>query len=181
MIYNLKNCRDGSEAVYDTTVEIKQNNGRLYFKFDCKNSKYFCPFHNYNDIHSSGDICELLIGSDIERRKYYEIEISPENVLMIGLIEKCGEDEDGPVLKLDLVDDCFIESKVTLTQDGYIAELWFDERYIKTSDDEVYFNAYRIETDGGESEKYLFALSPTMRGKFHTPNYFVYLKDYVGE
>ena len=181
MLYNLKNCRDGSDAVYDTTVEISENEGRLYFKFDCKNSKYFCPFHNYNDIHSSGDICEILIGSDPDRKKYFEIEISPENVLMIGLIEKCGEDEDGPVLKLDLVDDCFIDSKVTLTDNGYIAELWFDKSCVRTDESDLFFNAYRIETDGGESEKHLFALSPTMRGKFHTPEYFVYLNDYLGE
>ena len=160
---------------------IFKNENKLYFKFDCKNSKYFCPFHNYNDIHSSGDICELLIGSDPERKKYYEIEISPENVLMIGLIEKCGEDEEGPVLKLELIDDCFIESKVTITDDGYIAELWFDESRVSTGGKDIYFNAYRIETDGGESEKHLFALNPTMRGKFHTPECFVYLKDYVGE
>lgn len=181
MIYDLKNCRDSSAAVYHTTVEIKRNGGKLHFKFDCKNSQYYCPFHNYNDIHSSGDICELLIGSDPERKKYFEIEISPENVLMIGLIEKCGEDESGPVLKLDLVDDCFIESKVTLTTDGYIAELWFDESYVRTGDNDMFFNAYRIETDGGESEKHLFALNPTMRGKFHTPEYFVNLNDYAGE
>ena len=80
-------------------VEIKKNENRLYFRFDCKNSKYFCPFHNYNDIHSSGDICEILIGSDPKRQKYFEIEISPENVLMIGLIEKCGEDSRKIILE----------------------------------------------------------------------------------
>ena len=181
MVYNLKNCRDASDAIYDTTLEIKEENGQLYFRFDCKNSQFYCPFHNYNDIHSSGDICELLIGTDPERKKYFEIEISPENVLMIGLIEKCGEDEDGPVLKLELVEDCFIDSKVTTFEDGYLAELWFDAKNICTDENEIFFNAYRIETDGGESEKHLFALNPTMRGKFHTPEYFVYLNDYIGE
>ena len=33
MVYKLKNCRDGSKATYDTTVEISSTNGRLYFKF----------------------------------------------------------------------------------------------------------------------------------------------------
>ena len=37
----------------------------------------------------------------------------------------------------------------------------------------------RVE-DGGVKE-IIFALSPTMRGKFHTPEYFVYLKNYLGE
>lgn len=180
MIYNLKNCRDGSEATYDTTVEIKESDGRLYFKFVAKNSQYYCPHHNYNDIHSSGDACELLIGSDPERKKYYEIEISPENKQMIALMTYCGDDESGePQLELQFVEQSFMESHVALTDDGYIAELWFDESSIRTCDGEIFFNAYRLETDGGESEKHLFALSPTMRGKFHTPEYFVYLKDYI--
>ena len=46
-------------------------------------------------------------------------------------------------------------------------------------DGEIYFNAYRLETDGGEMDKHLFAMNPTMRHKFHTPEYYVYLKDYV--
>ena len=181
MVYNLKNCRDGSKATYDTTVEISSVNGRLYFKFVAKNSQLYCPYHNYNDIHSSGDACELLIGTDPERKKYYEIEISPENQQMIALMTYCGEDNDNPKLELEFVEKSFMESRITLTGDGYIAELWFDERHIRTSEDDIYFNAYRLETDGGESEKHLFALNPTMRGKFHTPECFVYLKDYIGD
>ena len=180
MVYSLKNCRDGSKATYETTVEIKETDGRLYFKFVAKNSQYYCPYHNYNDIHSEGDACELLIGTDPERKQYYEIEISPENKLMIALMTYGGDDVDGePQLNIDFVNESFIDSKVTLTDDGYIAELWFDKKYIRTCDDDIYFNAYRLETDGGESEKHLFALSPTMRGKFHTPEYFVYLKEYL--
>lgn len=182
LVYNLKNCRDGSKATYDTTVEISSSNGRLYFKFVAKNSQLYCPYHNYNDIHSEGDACELLIGTDPKRCQYYEIEISPENKLMIALMTNHGDDADGnPQLEIDFVKKSFIDSRITLTQDGYIAELWFDERYIRTSEDDIYFNAYRLETDGGESEKHLFALSPTMRGKFHTPKYFMYLKDFIGE
>ena len=182
MIYNLKNCRDGSDAIYKTTVEISKVGDRLYFKFVAKNSQRFCPHHNYNDIHSSGDACELLIGSDPKRKKYYEIEISPENQQMIALMTYQGDNESGePQLKLKFVEQSFMESMVTITDSGYIAELWFDESSIRTCDGEIFFNAYRLETDGGESEKHLFALNPTMRGKFHTPEYFVYLKDYIGD
>ena len=181
MVYNLKNCRDGSIATYDTTVEISRKDGRLYFKFTAKNSQFYCPFHEYNDLHSGGDACEILIGSDEERKNYYEIEISPENKLMIALMTYCGEDVDEPKLDLQFVKESFIDSKVTLTQDAYTAELWFDEKNIRTGVGEIYFNAYRLETDGGECEKHLFALNPTMRGKFHTPQYFVYLNDYLKE
>ena len=44
---------------------------------------------------------------------------------------------------------------------------------------EIYFNVYRIETDGGETEKHLFALNPTGFPKFHVPSKFVLLNDYT--
>ena len=73
MIYELKNCRDGSAATYKTTVDITENNEILTFKFFAENTEFYCPHHNYNDIHSEGDACEVLIGSDPERKFYYEI------------------------------------------------------------------------------------------------------------
>lgn len=181
MQYALKNCRDGSTAVYVTTLEVTETAGRLCFTFTAKNSQYFCPFHRYNDIHSSGDICELLIGSDPEGKVYYEIEITPENVLMIGVIRHGGFDGEGnPRLELALTEPCFIDSRVTRTEDGYVAELCFDRECVRTGDGEVTFNAYRIETDGGESEKHLFALIPTLRPKFHVPAVFEPLDRYIG-
>ena len=38
---------------------------------------------------------------------------------------------------------------------------------------EVVFNAYRIETEGGEPEKNLLALNPTLCGTFHMPQFFI--------
>ena len=55
-------------------------------------------------------------------------------------------------------------------------------RDILTGDGEVFFNAYRIDTDGGNfigEDMFLLALNPTMRGKFHTPNYYLPLKNYI--
>ena len=59
---------------------------------------------------------------------------------------------------------------------GYVP---FDLKNIRSGDGEIYFNAYRIETDGGEPEKHLFALNPTMQPKFHVPSKFLWLKDYI--
>ncbi len=179
MIYSLKDCRYGEKAAYDTTVEIKEDGGVLTFVFTAKNCKYYCPNRGYNGIHSEGDACELLIGSDPARKVYYEIEISPLNELMVAKMEYCGENEKGePQLNIGFVEDCFVQSEVERTADGYIATLRFPETAIKTGEGETYFNAYRLETDGGEMEKHLFALVPTMRGKFHVPKYYAYLKEY---
>ena len=184
MIYSLKNCRNGEKAIYESTVEITETNGEVTFRFVAPHSLYYCPNRGYNGIHSMGDACEILIGSDPQRKVYYEIEISPLNELMVAKMTYNGVDEKNePVLDIHFVEekDCFVQSKVTRTENGYIAEVRFRKEDVATGEGELYFNAYRLETDGGEAEKHLFALSPTMRGKFHVPEYYVFLKDYANK
>ena len=180
MLYELKNCRDGSSATYNTTVDITEKDNVLTFIFTAEHTEFYCPHSGYNKIHSEGDACEVLIGSDPERKVYYEIEISPNNDLMVAEMVNHGFDENNePILDIHFVDDCFVKSDVTRSDNGYIATVSFDKNYILSGEGEVYFNAYRLETDGGEMDKHLFALIPTMLPKFHAPEYFVFLEDYV--
>ena len=180
MKYEMKNCRDGSAPVYKTTVEISEKDGVLNFVFDAENSELYCCKRGYNNIHSLGDVCEILIGTSEKRNLYYEIEVNPEGDLMIARMTNRGVDANGkPVLDIDFVSEPFIDARCEKTETGYRARLSFKKSEILTGDGEVYFNAYRIETDGGEMEKHLFALIPTMQGKFHVPSKFVYLKDYT--
>ncbi len=182
MIYELKDCRTGNAAAYKTTVEITENNGILRFFFDAKHTAFYCPYSEYNKIHSEGDACEVLIGSDPDRKVYYEIEISANGDLMLAKMTYHGVDEkNNPVLDLDFVSksDCFLKSAVHKTADGYTAEVSFPVSAIKTGNAPVFFNAYRLETDGGEMDKHLFALIPTLRPKFHAPSYFVELEKFV--
>ena len=182
MIYTLKNCRTGEFGPYKTTVEITEENNILTFKFVAEHSQYYCPHSKYNEIHSEGDACEILIGTDPNRKVYYEIEVSPENVLMIAEMTYMGVDEkNDPILHINFVEKPFVTSKVTKTENGYIAEVSFSKKDVVSGDGEMYFNAYRLETDGGEMDKHLFALNPTMRPKFHVPSYYVYLKDYINK
>ncbi|MBE5747087.1 MAG: hypothetical protein E7352_02800 [Clostridiales bacterium] len=183
MVYELKNCRTGArENERKTTVEITEKDGMLTFTFTAENSKYYCPYKEYNKIHSDGDVCEILIGTDPNRKVYYEIEISPHNGLMLAKMTYGGEDEDGPILDIDFVEKPFVKTRVLLRDNGYVATATFPKEAIKTGEGEIYFNAYRIDTVGGkllEPAHLLYALSPTMRGKFHTPAYYVWLKDYL--
>lgn len=182
MIYSLKNCRNGEDAPYKTTVDITEKEGILTFTFVAEHCQYYCPHSRYNDIHSEGDACEILIGSDPDRKVYYEIEISPENVLMIAQMTYMGVDENNePMLKIDFVEKPFVTSEVTKTENGYVAKLSFAKKDILSGEGEIYFNAYRLDTDGEEMNKHLFALNPTMRDRFHVPSYYVYLKDFVKE
>ena len=182
-MYELKQCRTGEvERERKTTVEISEMGGELKFHFVCENCKYYCPYENYNDIHSRGDICEILIGSDPMRTTYYEIEISPKNKLMLAKMTYKGENEKGPILGLDFVKEPFVKTEVNILDNGYEVIATFPKEAIKTGDGVLFFNAYRIDTDGGKflkEEMYLLALNPTMRGKFHTPKYFLPLEKYI--
>ena len=88
-------------------------------------------------------------------------------------------EENKPILELKCVDDCFVKSTVKPIENGYEATITINTDDVKTGEGKIFFNAFRIETDGGETEKHLFALSPTMRRKFHVPEKFVYLDDLV--
>jgi hypothetical protein len=99
---------------------------------------------------------------------------------MLAKMQNHGFDETGePILDIGFVDEPFIKGEVSKFENGYDAVLSFDLGDINTGDGEVYFNAYRLETDGGNKNAHLFALNPTLHDWFHVPNRFVYLKDFV--
>ena len=180
MKFELKNCVNGEAAVYKTELEITEKDGRLTFVFDAHNSKLFCCDPGYNNIHSMGDVCEILIGTDPNRSVYYEIEVSPIGDLMIAEMTNRGVDSKGkPILDIGFVEEPFVKAETVKTEDGYRAVVTFNKKDIYSGEGEVYFNAYRIETDGGEPEKHLFALNPTMQGKFHVPSKYIWLSDCI--
>lgn len=180
MIYELKNCRDGERGAYKSTVDITEKDGVISFFFSFENTQYFCPYSYYNGIHSWGDACEILIGTDPERRYYYELEISAEGEVMVAKMTNSGFDANGePIIEIGFVDKSFMESEFVKTERGYDARMTFRLEDINTGDGEIYFNAFRLETDGGERFKHLFALNPTMRPFFHITDKFVWLKDYL--
>ena len=113
----------------------------------------------------------------------YEIEISPENELLVAKMRYLGiHPNNGPAtLDIQFVpeEDCFVTSNVTRIPNGYVAEISLPKAKIITGDGPVYFNAYRLETDGGTMEKHLFALNPTLCGRFHTPSCYLPLDEYV--
>lgn len=91
-------------------------------------------------------------------------------------------DGDGAAkLKIDFIDenDCFFRSTARKTNSGYEVNIAIDKVKSGMRDDKIYFNAYRLETDGGDMEKHLFAINPTKCGKFHVPTRYVMLRDYL--
>ncbi len=180
MIYELKNSRNGEIAEYVSTVEITKEGNTVRFSFHSENTEYYCPYDYYNGIHSYGAACEVLIGTDPERKVYYEMEISAEGVLMLAKMTNHGLDETGePILDIGFVDVPFIKGEFTKLENGYDCSLTFDLSDINTGDGEIYFNAFRLENKDAEEPQHLFALNPTLCPWFHKTEKFVWLKDYV--
>ena len=183
MIYELKNNKTGLPTDYKTTLKILEKNNEVTFNFTCENTSFFCPYEGfYNAIHSLGDMVEILIGSDKDRKFYYEIELSPNNDAFISKIEYKGLSEKNlPVLELTYCDNNFLKTSVKTTSNGYTCNITFNKNDVITGDGELYFNAYRIETDDGVINKHLISLFPTMTGYFHKPESFKLLKDYISK
>ena len=180
MIYRLKNCKNGKRARYYTTVEIVDKGEELTFKFVADRCKYNCPNPYYNGFHCEGDACEIFIGTDPDKKVYYEIEVSPLNDLMIAKITHKGIDKKKqPIIGVELIKENFVKSNVVAMDDGYVMEISFKKEKVFTGNGELFFNVYRLETDGEKMEKHLFALSPTMKKKFHVIESFVCVKDYA--
>lgn len=182
MKYLLRNNRDGTAAVYETTVDVSQDEQYVYFDFVAEHSSCYCPYANYNDIHSCGDAVELLIGTDPARKTYYELEVNPKNAKMLAKMTVTELDGDGAAkLQIDFINenDCFFRSTARKTNGGYAVNIAIDKVRLNMPVEQIYFNAYRLETDGGETEKHLFAINPTKCGKFHVPTRYVMLRDYL--
>ena len=182
MKYLLRNNRDGTAAVYETTVDVSQDERYVYFDFVAEHSSCYCPYGNYNDIHSCGDAVELLIGTDPARKTYYELEVNPDNAKMLAKMTVTELDGDGAAkLQIDFINenDCFFRSTARKTNGGYAVNIAIDKVRLNMPVEQIYFNAYRLETDGGETEKHLFAINPTKCGKFHVPACYVMLRDYL--
>ena len=173
MRYELKNCKNGEAGVYPTTVDISVKDGVITFYFECENCEFFCPFTGYNKIHSAGDSCEILIGSDPERKVYYEIEISAKGELMIAEMTNHGMDDKGePILdecgcvavdefgnekhEGDL--DCGLLTPYEVFPESVYKETIGEQRNIITEQvlhvDEIY-ERYGLRVDGSECSKYI--------------------------
>ena len=177
MKYILKNSRTGKDInEFLTTLEIQKTDKKLIFDFVCKNSKFYSAYDKYNEPIYEGDVCEAFICTGTDITKYYEIEVAPNNVLFVNRM-KClgvGEYEADPIPE----EENFVTSKVEILNDtDYrvtfivpLEKIGYDEKI------GIRFNAYRIETEGGFTDKNLLAVSPTMCDSFHQPASFIELK-----
>lgn len=170
MKFELKENMTGAEIKdFHTVVEIKKEGNDLSFEFFCKNSQFFSADDKYNGPLYDGDVCEAFLCTSGDTSYYYEIEVSPNNCVFLARIYNDGE------YHVTFIDDNFIKSEVEfLNETDY--RLKFSVPLDKIGYNEkigILGNVYRIETEGGFTDKNLLALSPTMCDTFHTPSSFV--------
>lgn len=183
MYFELKNNRTGERLdEYKTSLEVTMTDTHLIFDFDCKNSQFFSAGDKFNDEIYIGDVCEAFICTDTDLHWYYEIEVAPNNcqfLMKMHYVEKVVDGkkiidvERNPVSEKDN----FLFSEVKIDRNDY--KLKFSLPLDKIGYNKevgIRFNAYRIETDGGESDKHLLAVNPTLKNSFHVPTSFIRFK-----
>ncbi len=176
MDYQLRNCRTGEKAVYRVLLRTFEEAKRLHFCFTVEHSHCYCPHDGYNEDHFEGDVCEVFIGPGAAPRIYYEMEVTPRGDLFLAQITWQGVDETGKpqVLRRKVPrSGCFVSGQAKAEKGGYTAEIVVDRDALCPCADPLFFNAFCIETDGGEMEKHLFACNPTGKGAFHVPERFI--------
>ena len=180
--FELKNNRTREEIDnFKTTLKVTMSETHLTFDFYCKNSKHFSAGVNFNDPVYNGDVCEAFICADEDLYWYYEIEVAPNNCQFLMKMNYKEKVVDGKVTS-DIamnpisLEDNFLSSNVEIIGNDY--KLSFSLPLDKIGykpEVGIRFNAFRIETEGGETDKNLIALNPTMCSTFHVPTCFIKL------
>lgn len=166
--YYLKDNRTGKESEYITEFRFKKKENSFVFEFFCEKSCRFSACEGFNTAIYDGDVCEIFISADGNRNVYYELEVAPNNSRFFKKVVNNGGKRQSTE-----VEDAF-SSQVKDYKNGYAVVMEVPFESIEYREDaETFFNAYRIETENGEKDKFLLALSPTLSGTFHKPEYFV--------
>ncbi len=170
MKVELKENITGAEIKdFQTIVDVKKEGKYLSFEFFCKNSKFFSSSSEYNGPLYLGDVCEAFLCTSGDVSHYYEIEVAPNNQVFLATIYNDGD------YHVTFIEENFLKSEVEiLNETDY--RLKFSVPLDKIGYDEkigILGNVYRIETEGGFTDKNLLAYNPTLKATFHAPEKFI--------
>ena len=169
MFKYLKNNRTGEKTPFKTTLRYSMKGEMLAFFFDCEKSECFSAYSDDNEPIYLGDVAELFLGVGENPQKYFEIEVAPNGAVFFAEITNDGDEKKVKFLPTDT-----ITAETERTESGYKVSVFVPERIFgNLKGRKIYFNAFRIETEGGETEKNLIALNPTLNDTFHVPDKFI--------
>ncbi|MBR2384092.1 MAG: carbohydrate-binding family 9-like protein [Clostridia bacterium] len=170
MIAYLKDNITGEQTPFTTILNYSRVGNELHFNFVCENSKLFSAYSGYNEPIYRGDVCEVFLCTGGNLKEYYEIEVAPNGAVFFAKIFNEGD------LHVTFLDQT-ITARVEITDIGYNVEIVIPCDAIGVKQDTpILFNAFRIETEGGEENRNLLALNPTLVPRFHVPEKFIELE-----
>ena len=122
---------------------------------------------------------------------------SPYSLILSKILEKNTKSYPSRLALSRRIDDLYVSStdirrigfgknmilsaSAEMLGTGYKAEIRINKSQLNIPVENIVFNAFRIDTDGGEvANKHLIALSPTMYDdQFHVPSVFLPLKKFL--
>ena len=172
--YQLKNNRTGEDIPqFQTEVVVTLTKTHLTFEFDCKNSMLYSATDIYNGPVFDGDACEAFICTDGSRKFYYEFEVAPNNTVFINKIINNGVG----IIETIPIDENFLISSVEINGNDYKVKFSIPLDKIDFNKDVgILYNIFRIETEGGITDKNLLSANPTLNDTFHDSSFFFELK-----
>ncbi len=151
-----------------TKVDVTLTDTHLTFEFDCKNTKYYSHCEGYNTDIWYGDVCEAYICTDGTGINYYEIEVTHNNSNYVALVHN----PDGNYQSTFVEENPLTSSVEKCGENDYKVKFSLPLEKINYDKEKgILLNIFRIETEGGISDKNLLSANPTLTDTFHKPGY----------
>lgn len=183
-IRDFVSCVDGEPGVERTEARVCWDQERLYVAFRCHDREIRSTFQNRDDPIYEEEVVEVFIDPDCDGRSYYEINVSPHNVVYDAYVINPTGTHSG--ISVDVGWNCKgLETATRIiryrTEEEREGLIWTVEMAIPFKslaeapsapprDGDVWrLNLYRIE----RAPRYeLISWSPTLRPSFHVPSAF---------
>ena len=183
-VVTLVDAAKGGKCAQTTTARMCWDDRNLYVAFDCADKDIYGTFRKHDDRLFEQEVVEVFLDPDDNPKRYYEIEVSPRNVVFDALIDNPDGQSAGALsdfgwnckgLRTAVVVDGTLDNRQDVDR-GWTVELAIPFRSIGRSTpkpgEEWRGNLYRIDRFPEPME--FQAWSPTLRdpANFHVPKQF---------
>lgn len=171
-MYKFRENITGKKAKYLTECDYRLENNHFLFTLVAHHCSMNSFSNIFNDELYHGDVIEIFISCD-KPNQYLEFEIAPNGQLFLAMIEN----NDGDFHNIGFLKPDFLEVSTNIKKDAFEAKVDICLSKLNyQKGNQIKFNAFRIETDNEQPNKYLFALNPTLSHTFHDMKAFIEVK-----
>lgn len=169
----LKRLEDAKECKNKTYFAMAYTESSVVVNFKCHYSgKLICNYSEFNSPVFRGEVVEIFISPYSRLDKYFEFDVSPNNVLFNAKITNFNNFDSIPAL----IEDTAVKTFTKILNDFYMVSIEIPfhlilEKFDSTKENSKWlFNAYR--TDLSDDNKELCALFPTLKKSYHVSTKF---------